>query len=68
MKGVAMSAGRRWREEIYVGFLLFLLSFLYLSHLTSEFRSVDFKTPVNANVEKVPYNSPKTESPLRTQA
>jgi hypothetical protein len=34
MKGVAMSAGRGMLKEFYVGFLLLLLSFLYLSHLT----------------------------------
>lgn len=36
MKGVAMSAGRKMLKELYVGFLLLLLSFLYLSHLTRE--------------------------------
>ena len=30
---VAMSAGGGVMRELYVGFLLFLLSFLYLSHL-----------------------------------
>jgi len=34
MKGVAMSAGRGMLKEFYVGFLLLLLPFLYLSHLT----------------------------------
>ena len=29
-----MSAGRGLLKEFYVGFLLLLLSFLYLSHLT----------------------------------
>jgi hypothetical protein len=41
MKGVAMSAGRHWAKEIYVGFLLLILSFLYLSHLTTEFRKAE---------------------------
>ena len=31
-----MSAGRRWIKELYVGFLLLALSFLYLSHLTHD--------------------------------
>jgi hypothetical protein len=31
-----MSAGRKLVKEIYVGFLLFLLAFLYLSHLNRE--------------------------------
>ncbi|MGZ3700949.1 MAG: hypothetical protein ACXWSD_04160, partial [Bdellovibrionota bacterium] len=38
MKGVAMSAGRQWIKELYVGFLLLALSFLYLSHLNTEYR------------------------------
>ena len=28
-----MSAGRSWFKEFYVGFLLLMLTFLYLSHL-----------------------------------
>jgi hypothetical protein len=28
-----MSAGRSWLKEFYVGFLLLVLTFLYLSHL-----------------------------------
>jgi hypothetical protein len=39
MKGVAMSAGRHWIKELYVGFLLLILSFLYLSHLSTELRT-----------------------------
>ena len=35
-KGVAMSAGRSWIKEFYVGFLLLVLTFLYLSHLNLE--------------------------------
>jgi hypothetical protein len=35
-KGVAMSAGRSWIREFYVGFLLLALTFLYLSHLNTE--------------------------------
>jgi hypothetical protein len=35
MKGVAMSTGREMWKEFYVGFLFFLLSFLYLSHFTA---------------------------------
>jgi len=31
-----MSAGRIWLKELYVGFLLFLLAFLYLSHLNTQ--------------------------------
>ncbi|HEY8280759.1 MAG TPA: hypothetical protein VIH99_14105 [Bdellovibrionota bacterium] len=31
-----MSAGRHWNQELYVGFLLLALSFLYLSHLSRE--------------------------------
>ncbi len=42
MKGVAMSAGREQAKELYVGFLLLLLSFLYLSHLTAELRQAVF--------------------------
>jgi len=33
-----MSAGRSWIKELYVGFLLLALTFLYLSHLTGELR------------------------------
>ena len=38
-KALAMSAGRKWWKELYVGFLLFLLSFLYLSQLITEIRA-----------------------------
>ena len=31
-----MSAGRSWLKEFYVGFLLLVLTFLYLSHLNLE--------------------------------
>ncbi len=31
-----MSAGRSWIKEFYVGFLLLVLTFLYLSHLNLE--------------------------------
>lgn len=34
-KGVAMSTGRMVLKEFYVGFLLLLLTFLYLSHLNA---------------------------------
>lgn len=49
-----MSTGRNWKKEIYVGFLLFLLSFLYLSHLSQEFQPVHVHvvTPPNANAEE----------------
>jgi hypothetical protein len=43
MKGVAMSAGRNWIKEYYVGFLLLALSFLYLSHLTAEYRRAELE-------------------------
>jgi hypothetical protein len=43
MKGVAMSAGRHWVKELYVGFLLLLLSFLYLSHLNTEYRRAEIQ-------------------------
>jgi len=43
MKGVAMSAGRHWIKEFYVGFLLLVLSFLYLSHLTAEYRQAELE-------------------------
>jgi len=43
MKGVAMSAGRHWIKELYVGFLLLLLSFLYLSHLNAEYQRADLQ-------------------------
>jgi hypothetical protein len=49
---VAMSTGRKWKKEIYVGFLLFLLSFLYLSHLTQQFQ------PAQANVAAKPISTP----------
>jgi hypothetical protein len=61
MKGVAMSTGRNWIKEYYVGFLLLALSFLYLSHLTAEYRRVDLEDEVHrlqkdgiAVSEKVP--------------
>lgn len=38
---MAMSAGRHWIKELYVGFLLLLLSFLYLSHLNDEYRRAE---------------------------
>ena len=41
-----MSTGRKLGKEIYVGFLLFLLTFLYLSHLNRE--------PVEATFEQEP--------------
>lgn len=47
MKGVAMSAGRHWLKEFYVGFLLLLLSFLYLSHLNRELRQAELRDEVN---------------------
>lgn len=54
MKGVAMSTGRQLLKEIYVGFLLLLLSFLYLSHLSSEARiSQTDKNPVRGPVNAV---------------
>ena len=36
-----MSAGRQWIKELYVGFLLLALSFLYLSHLNTEYRRAE---------------------------
>lgn len=49
-----MSTGRKWQKEIYVGFLLFLLSFLYLSHLTAQLQAIPVKVvaPPNANAEE----------------
>ena len=46
MKGVAMSAGRPWIKEIYVGFLLLLLSFLYLSHLNDEYKRAEIQDEI----------------------
>ncbi len=56
MKGVAMSAGRHWIKEFYVGFLLLLLSFLYLSHLSAEFRSAELS--VNEQATKPKWQRP----------
>ena len=42
-----MSAGRQWIKEIYVGFLLLILSFLYLSHLTAEFRRQELEDEIS---------------------
>jgi hypothetical protein len=55
-----MSTGRKWQKEIYVGFLLFLLSFLYLSHLSQQLRpahatvDIDVTASPPANVERQP--------------
>ncbi len=43
-----MSAGRHWIRELYVGFLLLILSFLYLSHLTDEIHRAEVKKAVNS--------------------
>lgn len=42
-----MSAGRSWIKELYVGFLLLALSFLYLSHLKAEFQNADLQQRVD---------------------
>jgi hypothetical protein len=39
---VAMSTGRMVLKELYVGFLLLLLTFLYLSHLNQKVASTEF--------------------------
>ncbi len=41
-----MSAGRHWMKELYVGFLLLLLSFLYLSHLNAEYQRAEIQDEV----------------------
>ena len=60
-KGVAMSAGSK-KDEIYVGFLLILLSFLYLSHLADELQARALKetAPPSASSEG---QSPASTSP-----
>lgn len=47
MKGVAMSAGRKWIRELYVGFLLLALSFLYLSRLNRELEKAELDAAIN---------------------
>jgi len=43
-----MSAGRSWLKEFYVGFLLLMLTFLYLSHLNLEEVNARMETKARA--------------------
>ncbi len=43
-----MSAGRSWLKEFYVGFLLLVLTFLYLSHLNLEEVNARMETKARA--------------------
>ena len=47
-----MSAGRSWLKEFYVGFLLLVLTFLYLSHLNLDEVNAKLREKANAEVSE----------------
>jgi len=48
-----MSTGRKMGKEIYVGFLLVLLTFLYLSHLNKVAPEASLQPAESATIEKI---------------
>lgn len=51
-----MSTGRTVKRELYVGFLLFLLTFLYLSHFTQG-TAAETRQPANLKALKLGFTA-----------
>lgn len=53
-----MSTGRIEWKELYVGFLLFLLTFLYLSHLNREIAAVELHHSETMKAKRMEFFKP----------